>query len=143
MSWRIIRSTPQYQVGAAKQFQVLRAASGPRGAAAGQDVGWSLSFAIGAGEVANLPPLPHAATYTSLYAHSDSGFAASQTLTIRQKRAGAVITTATLAVGPGANDWSATIAALEGEVADVFALVLPSPADIQCTDLSVSLGSTP
>lgn len=152
MSWQIVRTlaqvqvvrqTAQVQVGAITAWRVLRAASGPRGLAAAQDIGWTLSLALGPGEVLNSPPLPHPATYVMIYAHSDSGFAGARTLTVRQKRAGTTIASATLAVGSGAKDWSVAIAALAGAAGDVFALVLPSPADGQCTDLSVSLGSTP
>lgn len=143
MTWQIIRSVQQVQVGARRDYQVIRSPSGPRGLAAAQDFGWVLSGVLGGGEMLNSPPFPHAATIVAIYAHSDSGFAAPQTLTVHQKRAGSVIATATLAVGPGATDWAATITALNFGVADIAQLVLPSSADAQCTDLSISLGSTP
>ena len=33
MTWQIIRSTPQYQIGAAVAYQIIRAPGGPRGPA--------------------------------------------------------------------------------------------------------------
>lgn len=123
---------------------LLRGGRGPRGQAAGQDVGWVFNSALGPGEVSNFPPLPHAATFAAIYAHSDSGFAGTKILTIQQVRAGTVIASATLSVGAAATDWQGAISPpLAFAVADVPRLVLPNPADGQCVDLSVSLGSTP
>lgn len=137
------RTKPQINVQGGVVYQINRSASGPRGQAAGQDVGWMVSVALGAGEVLNGPPLPHVQTWVSIYAHSDSGFAAGQVLTLRLKRANVVVATASLAVGPGAHDWETAITPINTAVADVPCLVLPNPADSQCTDLSVSLGSAP
>lgn len=144
MSWRIIRSSALYQIGAASQVQVLRAPGGPRGLPASQDVGWAVSSNLRAGETLTLPPLPHPAVFAVLYAHSDSGVAAAQSVLVQQKRSNAVVATASLALGVGANDWSAALAApLTCLVGDVLQLVLPTPADLQLSDLAVSLGSEP
>ena len=143
MTWQIIRSVQQFQVGAQTNTQVLRSPSGPRGQPAGQDIGWMASNSLQAGEVLTSAPLGHPATYVEIYAHSESGFQSNQTLTVNQKRAGAIVATASLSVGPGANDWSTAITALVGLVGDVFQLVLPNPADGQCSDISGTLGSTP
>ena len=145
MTWQIIRSVQSYQIGAETDYQIIRAPSGPRGQAAGQDIGWVVSGALGAGEVLNFPPLPHAATFTTIYAHSTSGVAAPQTVTINQLRAGSIIASAAIGLTTGHTDWSTAIAGsgLAFAVADVAQLVLPSPADSQMNDLSVSLGSTP
>jgi hypothetical protein len=145
MTLQIIRNVSQLQIGATTDYQIIRSPSGPRGLAAGQDVGWTLSIGLGAGEKINSPPLPHAATFVEVYAHSDSGFQVAQTLSIHQIRAGSVIASTTLGVGSGTHDWTSAISApgLVCAAGDVFQLVLPNPADGQCTDLSVSLGSTP
>ena len=117
---------------------------GPPGPPASQDIGWGpLTGAFAAGEALNTPPLPHAATYGAIYAHTDSGVAATQTLTIEQRRAGAVIASVTLALNPGDHDVAQAISSLTAIAADVMTLVMPSPADSQLTDLTISLGSNP
>lgn len=136
-------SAPDRIIRSSGRAKLIRGGRGPQGPAASQDIGWLVKGSLGAGEVLNLPPLPHAATFAVLYAHSDSGFSGPQTLTVEQVRAGSVIDTATLPVGAAATDWQTTISAMAFAAADVPRLILPNPQDSQCTDLSVSLGSTP
>ncbi len=119
---------------------------GPAGADAGQDTGFGpLTGGFAAAEIINAPRLAHPATITTLYAQTDSGVAANQTLTVYQKRLGAIVGTATIMLSPGGHEFSQAIggAGLAFEVGDWPCLVMPSPADTQLVDLTLSLGSTP
>jgi len=143
MTWQIIRQIQQAQVGVGKTVQIIHAPGGPRGAAAAQDIGWSIATNLSAGEVINGPPAIHPATYAVMRAHSDSGFSTTQTITLNQVSAGQVVASAQVQVTASGNDWSAAITALSFAAGDVPQLVLPNPADPQCTDISISVGSNP
>lgn len=125
----------------------LEGPAGPAGAAGApgaQDIGWTVTGTFAAGETLNFGPLQHAAAYAMIMVHSDSGVAAPQMLTVNQVRLGGLIATATIALTTGAHDWEAAIVApFAVTPRDIVQLVMPSPADSQLVDLSLSLGSTP
>ena len=119
---------------------------GPIGVAAGQDIAFGpLTGAFAAAELINAPRLAHAATFTNLYAQTDSGVAAAKTLTVYQKRAGSVVGTASITLTPGGHEFFQSIggAGLAFAAGDWPCLVMPNPADAQLVDLTLTLGSTP
>ena len=114
---------------------------GPAGAAAAQDFGWSLTAPFTSGEAINSPPM-RACSYVGALVHSTSGFAASQTLTVKQFRSGVLVASETISVGPGQNDWSVTFGTpLAIQKSDIIQLVMPAPPDTQCEDLGVTMVS--
>lgn len=157
MSWTINEVNDQFvinettlavTISGGTTYEIVQSDEGPRGQAAGQDGYWTLTTGLGDDEHIPAGPIEHPATYSKIKAASYSGFASPRTITVRQERFSGptpvLIASATLNVGPGSGVWTAAIGSplviLEN---DMLRLVLPSPADSQATDLSVSLGSTP
>jgi hypothetical protein len=117
---------------------------GPTGSNSGQDLGWILTQVLMPGEVLDSPPLERGATFTQAMFHSRSKFAVAQNLTVHHLRAGAVVDTTVVPVGANLADvLFALPSALVTAAQDIVQLVLPSPADAQCHDMTFSLGSMP
>ena len=132
-------------VGGVAGYAIVRVPSGPQGIPAAQDLGWGpLSGGFfTAGETIDCAPLARSATFATALVHTRSGVASNQTITINQLRAGTVIATQTFVLHPADRDVTVTLSggALAGLQGDVFQLVMPTPADTQLIDLSVTLRS--
>lgn len=141
---QIIKTSPKYQIIRGETFQIIRAPSGPRGQAAQQGYGgWVWEGTLTGGDIVDGPPAAFPLTLNIAYAHSRSGFAADQVCTVEQVRFGSVISTASIPVTTTGNDWAVPITAIEIDTQDIVRAILWDPADGQCTDFSLSLGSTP
>jgi hypothetical protein len=117
---------------------------GPTGSAAGQDLGWIVTQVLMPGEILDSPPLERGATYDQVMFHSRTMFAAPQNITVNQFRLGAKIDSIIVAVPQNVVDLLYELPiALVANAQDIMQLVLPSPADAQCKDMTFSLGSTP
>jgi hypothetical protein len=138
MTWQIIRKVVQVQVGAARQYQVLRSPGGPRGLPAAQDIGWGpLTGGFGAGEIIDGPPLAHAATYVTARLRTRTGVSAPQVIRLLIND----VQVATVALSPGCRQITAAIGPVTGAPGDAPSLAMPDPADPQLDDLTITLGS--
>ena len=154
MTWAVYRNlgangawaSGANQFAAPVGYKIVRLPSGPQGVAAGQDIGWGpLTGGFSSAETLNTPPLAHAATFSKIYAHTDSGTSGTRTLTINRKVASTVVQSTTFSLAPGVHDAVFTIAGagLTGAVGDIFTLVFPVSVDASFLDLCVTLGSMP